>query len=272
MTYHQSPESEGEQRARDLAVEKHDREASDFDKEYQTLAVEGYLATAFLLGREKIDRILYRELDRHGGGARVLDAGCGTGSQLAEIAGRGFDVVGLEPAIEMRRIAIKANPGVEIGSGSITAMPFPDASFDVVIALEVLRYLPETDNDLAWKEMLRVLRPGGALIVTLVNRWAIDGYVIHEWIQTRRASRPGGPRRAHCEFTTPGRIRRYLAGLGVTEVKTLGRLVLPLRWAYKIDQRLGQKMARLLNPLDDLISQIPATTPLAGHLVVVVRQ
>ena len=56
MTYHQSPESEGEQRARDLAVEKHDREASDFDKEYQTLAVEGYLATAFLLGREKIDR------------------------------------------------------------------------------------------------------------------------------------------------------------------------------------------------------------------------
>ena len=272
MTYHQSPDPEGEQRARDLAVEKHDREASEFDKEYRTLAVEGYLATAFLLGREKIDRILYRELERCGTGARVLDAGCGTGSQLAEIAGRGFDVVGLEPAIEMRRIAIEANPGVEIGSGSITAMPFPDASFDVVIALEVLRYLPETDNDLAWKEMLRVLRPGGTLIVTLVNRWAIDGYVIHEWIQTRRASRPGGLRRAHCEFTTPGRVRRYLTGLGVTEVRTLGRLVLPLRWAYKIDRRLGQTMARLFNPLDDLISQIPGTTPLAGHLVVVARQ
>ena len=170
MTYHQSPDPEGEQRARDLAVEKHDREASEFDKEYRTLAVEGYLATAFLLGREKIDRILYRELERCGTGARVLDAGCGTGSQLAEIAGRGFDVVGLEPAIEMRRIAIEANPGVEIGSGSITAMPFPDASFDVVIALEVLRYLPETDNDLAWKEMLRVLRPGGTLIFNLGKR------------------------------------------------------------------------------------------------------
>lgn len=272
MTYHPSPDPDREQQARDLAVEKHDREASDFDKEYQTLTVEGYLATAFLLGREKIDRILYRELDRCGAGARVLDAGCGTGSQLAEISRRGFDVVGLEPAIEMRQIAIKANPGVDIGDGSITAMPFPDASFDVVIALEVLRYLPESDNDQAWKEMLRVLRPGGTLIVTLVNRWAIDGYVIHEWIQTRRASRSDGLQRAHCEFTTPRKVRRHLTRLGVAEVKTLGRLLLPLRWAYKIDRRLGQTMARVLNPLDDLISKMPGTTPLAGHLVVVARR
>ena len=51
--------------ARELAVEKHGREASGFDEEYLTLAQDGYLATAFLLGREKIDRIDYQELGRH---------------------------------------------------------------------------------------------------------------------------------------------------------------------------------------------------------------
>ena len=68
-------------RARELAIAKHDREASEFEEEYRTLTKNGYLATAFLLGREKIDRIVYRELSRHDRSARILDVGCGTGTR-----------------------------------------------------------------------------------------------------------------------------------------------------------------------------------------------
>ena len=62
-------------RARELAIAKHDREASEFEEEYRTLTESGYLATAFLLGREKIDRIVYRELGCHDRSAKVLDVG-----------------------------------------------------------------------------------------------------------------------------------------------------------------------------------------------------
>ena len=258
-------------RARELAVAKHDREASEFDEEYRTLAQDGYLATAFLLGREKIDRIVYQELVLHDSSARILDVGCGTGSQVMEIRDLGFEVSGLEPAVEMRRLAIATNPGVDIRDGSITALPYDDGTFDVVLALEVLRYLPAVDNEAAWREMLRVLRPGGTIVVTMVNRWAIDGYWFYERLQARRASRGSIAVRAHCEFVTPGQVRRDLARLDAGLVTIHGRLLLPLRWAYKASRSFGQVVARILNPVDDILCRIPETAGLTGHLVVVVR-
>ena len=258
-------------RARELAIAKHDREASEFDEEYRTLTEDGYLATAFLLGREKIDRIVYRELGRHDGLARILDVGCGTGSQVGEIRNLGFEVSGLEPAAEMRRLAIAANPGVDIRDGSITALPYDDGTFDVVLALEVLRYLPAVDNEAAWREMLRLLRPGGTIIATMVNRWAIDGYWLYERLQARRAARGSIPVRAHCEFVTPRQVRGDLTRLGVGSVAIHGRLLLPLRWVYKASRPLGRVVARILNPVDDLLCRIPGTAGLTGHLIVVVR-
>ena len=50
-----------------------------------------------------------------------------------------------------------------------------------------------------------------------------------------------------------------------------GRLLLLLRWAYKASRSLGQVVARILNPVDDILCRIPETAGLTGHLVVVVR-
>ena len=123
----------------------------------------------------------------------------------------------------------------------------------------------------AWRELLRVLRPGGTIVVTMVNRWAIDGYWLYERLQVRRASRGSTAVRAHCEFVTPGQVRRDLVRLGAGSVAIHGRLLLPLRWVYKVSRSLGRVVARILNPVDDLLCRIPGTAGLTGHLVVVVR-
>lgn len=260
-----------DEKLRDLAISKHDREAEDFEEEYGSRAHSGHRATAFLLGREKIDRLLADRLRTLSAGARVLDAGCGTGHQVADMVNAGFNAVGVEPSPEMRRRAKALNPGVDVVDGSITDLPFDDASFDAVIALEVLRYLPRSDNLAAYREMHRVLRPDGMIIVTMVNRWAIDGYVIWEKLLTRRSLSDDGPTRAHCEFVTPGRVRRDLAECGFQNLETHGRLLLPLRWAYKVHLGLGRLVATALDPLDNLLSRLPGTSGLAGHLVVVAR-
>jgi len=96
---------------------------------------------------------------------RLLDCGCGTGANLALLAAHGrafgFDLTarGLDFA--------KSNGATRIVRASIGAIPFPDASFDVVTSFDVLYGLPDEVEQAAAREMTRVLRPGGALLVTV---------------------------------------------------------------------------------------------------------
>lgn len=111
---------------------------------------------------------------------RVLDMGCGGGRHAFALYRRGADVVALDmdPA-ELADVAamfgaMAAEGQVPAGAtasalrGTAYALPFDDASFDRVIAAEVLEHLP--DDRRAMAELFRVLRPGGLLAVT-VPRW-----------------------------------------------------------------------------------------------------
>jgi ubiquinone/menaquinone biosynthesis C-methylase UbiE len=73
-----------------------------------------------------------------------------------------------------RRAGPAAN--VTVMAGDVMAMPFPDGSFDVVLAMGVLEY---TDLPVALKEIHRVLRPGGRLLVTMLN--PRSPYRLFEW-------------------------------------------------------------------------------------------
>jgi len=96
---------------------------------------------------------------------RVLDAGCGPGHYSAALRERGFHVTGIDGSAEMLAIAQASSPEVEFKSADLTAqLPFPDASFDYIVCIEVVRYLPDITQMLS--QLARVLRPGGTCLIT----------------------------------------------------------------------------------------------------------
>jgi arsenite methyltransferase len=102
-------------------------------------------------------------------GDRVLDVGCGAGLDAfvaAGLVGPSGRVVGVELTQEMLdtpRAALAARPMTQLAfeEADAAALPFPDASFDVVVSNGVLNLVP--DKDAAFREIRRVLRPGGTL-------------------------------------------------------------------------------------------------------------
>jgi ubiquinone/menaquinone biosynthesis C-methylase UbiE len=115
-----------------------------------------------------------------GPGDRVLDMGCGGGRHAFSLFKRGADVVALDLSfddlVEVRSMfaaihlegQAPAGATANVVRGSAYDLPFEDASFDRIIAAEILEHLPE--DELAMSELYRVLKPGGLVAVT-VPRW-----------------------------------------------------------------------------------------------------
>ena len=88
----------------------------------------------------------------------MLDAGCGEGVLVEEYADR------------LRIEGIDANYSSErVKAGSLTALPYPDATFDRALCLDVLEHLTFEEQPRALAELRRVLRPGGELLVSVPN-------------------------------------------------------------------------------------------------------
>jgi len=99
-----------------------------------------------------------RYLDALPPGTRVLDAGCGEGVLVDEYASR-LAISGVDVNYESERVA----------HASVTRLPFPDASFDRALCLDVLEHLAFEDQARALGELFRVLAPGGELLVSVPN-------------------------------------------------------------------------------------------------------
>jgi ubiquinone/menaquinone biosynthesis C-methylase UbiE len=103
-------------------------------------------------------------------GERVLDAGCGTGLTALRIAARhpGCAVHGIDISPKMiaaaRRNSEEKGLAADFRVGSITALPYPDASFDAVITNIMFHHLDLEEKRKAVSEVARVLVPGGRYI------------------------------------------------------------------------------------------------------------
>ena len=190
---------------------------------------------------------------------RTLDLGCGTGSAFPMLREREFDVVGIDLSSQMIAVAKQRyadDRGIEVSRGDAEFLPFADASFDAVTCLGVFESLP--DYIPAMREIARVLRPGGLLVLSIPNRLS-PYHVTHDVAQATvwRAWRtvkpmlrrgpsasafpPAMPRR----LCIPSRLRAELERCGLAPERDAytNFLVYPFDWLWP---RANDLLARLL--------------------------
>ena len=176
--------------------------------------------------------------------ARVVDVGGAAGFYSTWLAGRGYDVrlLDLSPRLveEARRVNASLKTRIAaIDVGDARALPYADASADVVLVMGPLYHLTlATDRAMALREAIRVLAPGGVVAVAAISRFAsaLDGLarglaVDPAFVRIRDRDLVDGQHRNDSGrpdyFTTayfhrPEELRDELAAAGVLEARVLG--------------------------------------------------
>ncbi len=161
---------------------------------------------------------------------RMLDVGCTTGDWALHWRGRGWDVAGID--IDRAYVDAARERGLDarLCDLNVEPVPFPDASFDLVFAGEVIEHLVDTDGFL--REMGRMVRPGGHLLITTPNLVSFENRVrvllgfYPAWVDWSLQG-PG-----HVRAYTPRILKRHLGQHGFRVVKHTGN------WVPFVPQRL----------------------------------
>ena len=141
-------------------------------------------------------------------GECLLDLGTGTGRYAAAAVQYGVEVVGIDTSVAMLHVARMRTEGlpVRLVHADAARLPFPDASFDAALAVTTLCFVADPLPLL--REVARVLRPGGRLVLGELNRWSL-------WALLRRIEgllHPTTYRAAH--FRSVWALRRLLVAAG----------------------------------------------------------
>lgn len=168
-------------------------------------------------------RVIRAELDRLGllPGARILDAGCGSGRTMQELARYG-EVSGIELNDDAAQLARDREVG-EVVVGRLEDLPWDDETFDLITCLDVIEHVP--DDVAALVELRRVARPGAWLLVTVPayqSLWSRHDEANHHY---RRYERPSLRRAATS------------AGWDVTRMTSFNSLLLAPAAAVRLAQR-----------------------------------
>lgn len=231
------------------AIAHHSDAASEFVARYERLAGDPY-GSCFGYSRYRLQTVMDRWLPDDGRELRALDVGCGTGHHLADLRKRGFEVAGVDGSPEMVARARAHNQAVDIECADVEALPFASGRFDLVLCIEVLRYLRDPAGCL--HEIARVLRPGGVCLATATPLLNLNGY----WLVNRIASGFGLPglTRLRQFFHTSRQLRHEFKSAGFDAVGVHGVYIGPVNWVERLAPRRVPAVLRKWERLDSSLA------------------
>ena len=171
---------------------------------------------------DRIRRNLARNMDLRG--KRILEVGAGTGRDSFYMAQDGAELVLLDYSMNSLKIIRRLLPNTDHISavgGDAFSLPFPDGSFDAVFHQGLLEHFREPEARRLLEENIRVLKPGGLLVVDVPQRWHIYTVIKHVLIALN-AWFAGWER----EFSV-AELRKLLKELGTQPVDAYGEWMYP---------------------------------------------
>ena len=192
-----------------------------------------------------------RDLSRGRRDLRIVDCGCGTGHNINLVLAPYGRVVGFD--LDQGGVAMSRAQGALVVRADATHVPFASESFDLATSFDVMQCL-EPDAAVV-REMARLVRPGGAVVVTMAALEILRGDHSESWQEVRRY--------------TPAAARELFAqaGLRVERVTFLFGSLFPLMLTVRLVQRLLRPF-RGHRPDTDIAVPSP---PINGLLTAVVR-
>jgi SAM-dependent methyltransferase len=222
-------------------------------------------------------------------GKRVLEIGLGQGADSESLIRRGAHWSGVDLTAESvervrTRLTLRGLPFDALSQGSVLSLPFDDDTFDVVFSHGVLHHVPDVRQ--AGKEIQRVLRPGGELVIMVYARWSLN-YLVSIGVLRRavllaayglekaallRVS-PDGILAGHLDCARRTGLGRYLRMKEFTHHNTDGPAN-PYAIVYDRKQierdfpsfRLGRTYKRFMHAPPLPVHQLPGQSMLGWHL------
>jgi len=157
----------------------------------------------------KYERDLLLDLLSPQTGEVILDAGCGTGVFTLDFLNAGSRVVGLDISLPMLLRANQKSKGIplDLVLGDMTALPFPESSFDKAVSVTALEFIE--DGKGAIRELFRVTRKGGAIVVATLNR-------LSPWAERRKEeASKGHPIFKKAVFRSPDELLSLAPAAGI---------------------------------------------------------
>ncbi|HEX3695988.1 MAG TPA: class I SAM-dependent methyltransferase [Polyangia bacterium] len=209
-----------------------------------------------------IDELELDLVRRYGAGRDVFEAGCGTGLLLRETARVARSAVGLDLSRGM--LGAARGRGLRVVQGSLTDVPLPTASVDLVYCMKVLAHIPPVEKALA--ELGRLVRPNGHLLLEFYNPYSLR-YL------AKRLGKPGHiasgttERDVFTRYDTIDKARSYLP----PDLEVIGlrgvRVVTPTSRVFDV-----APMARLFSWAERAACDVPGLRNLGGFVILVARK
>jgi len=194
--------------------------------------------------------------------ARILDLGCGSGPVTAALRSSGRRVVALDYSLDMLRLATERveREGQKAGSflqGDSELLPFATASLDAVVCLGVISYVRDYRSVL--REVRRILRPGGRLVLSSRNEWhprfSDPVQPVKEAVRWLRHPLNGQRKMVIGRFLSPREVERRLreegyvveqfTGMGFGPPRFRGRLLLSAPASIRLSDGLERFFGRM---------------------------